>query len=66
MVNHQSPDGGNSANCMKVFVQRDYSDGTSVRFSSRFPTELEGKVSFTPFFVTTIDRLYVLSCINHT
>lgn len=61
MVNHQSPDGGNSANCMKVFVQRDYSDGTSVRFSSRFPTELEGKVSFTRFIIKTMDLPYVLN-----
>lgn len=30
---------------MKVFVQRDYSDGTSVKFQTRFPPELEGRVS---------------------
>lgn len=48
MVNHQSPDGNQPA-CMKVFVQRDYSDGTSVRFQSRFPTELEGKVCIQPY-----------------
>lgn len=29
----------------KVFVQRDYSDGTSVKFQTRFPAELEGRVS---------------------
>lgn len=30
---------------MKVFIQRDYSDGTSVKFqSTRFPPELEGRV----------------------
>ena len=31
-------------NYMKVFVQRDYSDGTSVKFQTRFPAELEGRV----------------------
>lgn len=31
--------------CMKVFVQRDYSDGTTVKFQNFFPPELEGKVS---------------------
>ena len=29
----------------KVFIQRDYSEGTQVRFQSKFPTELEGKVN---------------------
>jgi hypothetical protein len=28
----------------KVFVQRDYSEGTSVKFQTKFPPELEGKV----------------------
>lgn len=31
---------------LKVFIQRDYSDGTSVKFQTRFPPELEGRVSF--------------------
>lgn len=30
---------------LKVFIQRDYSDGTSVKFQTRFPPELEGRVS---------------------
>lgn len=31
---------------MKVFIQRDYSEGTSVRFNvNRFPIELESRVS---------------------
>lgn len=29
----------------KVFIQRDYSDGTSVKFHTRLPAELEGMVS---------------------
>lgn len=36
-------------NYMKVFVQRDYSDGTSVKFQTRFPAELEGRVSAYPY-----------------
>lgn len=31
--------------CVKVFVQRDYSDGTSVKFHTRFPPELEERVN---------------------
>lgn len=34
-----------SSNCTKVFVQRDYNDGTTVKFSTKFPQELEGKVT---------------------
>jgi hypothetical protein len=33
------------AHCTKVFVHRDYSEGTSVRFQTKFPQELDGKVS---------------------
>ena len=32
--------------CTKVFIQRDYSEGTAVRFQTKFPQELDGKVSF--------------------
>lgn len=31
--------------CLKVFIQRDYSEGTMVKFQTRFPPELEGRVS---------------------
>lgn len=34
-----------SASCTKVFVQRDYLDGTGVKFQNKFPLELEGKVN---------------------
>ncbi len=30
--------------CTKVFIQRDYSEGTSLKFHTKFPQELEGKV----------------------
>lgn len=29
----------------KVFIQRDYSEGTSVKFHTRLPAELEGMVT---------------------
>lgn len=29
----------------KVYIQRDYSEGTAVQFQKKFPLELEGKVS---------------------
>lgn len=32
--------------CLKVFIQRDYSGGTVVKFQTRFPTELEGRVIY--------------------
>lgn len=39
---------------VKLFIQRDYSDGTAVKFQERFPRELEGKVKIF-FFVFIID-----------
>jgi len=35
--------------CMKVFVQRDYSDGVTVKFQTQFPPELEGKLDRAAF-----------------
>ena len=29
---------------IKLFIQRDYTEGTTVKFQERFPRELEGKV----------------------
>lgn len=37
----------------KVFIQRDYSDGTSVKFLTNFPPELENKVSILFYFNIT-------------
>ncbi len=42
----------NIANCKKVFLQRDYSEGNGVRFQMRFPPELEGKIERTQFEFT--------------
>lgn len=36
--------GGPPPNCQKVFIQRDYSEGTMVKFQTQFPTELESRV----------------------
>lgn len=48
------------ANCRKVFVQRDYSEGSGVRFATRFPVELEGKIDKQIFdrTVNTLNTLY--------
>jgi len=35
---------------IKLFIQRDYSEGTAVKFQERFPSELEGKVNRFRFF----------------
>lgn len=32
--------------CLKVFIPRDYTEGTVVRFKCSFPAELEGRVSY--------------------
>jgi len=44
------------AHCTKVFVQRDYSDGTMVKFQTKFPQELEGKID-RHLFETTVTEL---------
>ncbi|ELU14219.1 hypothetical protein CAPTEDRAFT_169983 [Capitella teleta] len=40
------------AHCTKVFVHRDYSEGTPVRFSTKFPQELDGKLDRAAFEYT--------------
>lgn len=32
------------AHCTKIFIQRDYCDGTAVKFQTKFPQELEDRV----------------------
>lgn len=34
-----------TSQCAKVFIPRDYSDGISVRFETKLPPELVGKVN---------------------
>lgn len=44
----------------KVFVQRDYSEGTSVRFQDKFPDELEGYIERQHFdyLIKTLNCFY--------
>uniref|UniRef100_A0A131XDI5 Ras modification protein ERF4 n=1 Tax=Hyalomma excavatum TaxID=257692 RepID=A0A131XDI5_9ACAR len=44
----------------KVFIQRDYSEGTSVKFQTKFPQELDGLIERHMFdqMVTTINSIY--------
>ena len=37
------------ANCRKVFVHRDFTEGSEVRFATRIPVELEGKMDMQLF-----------------
>lgn len=52
--NNQSP------GYRKVFIQRDYSEGTSVRFQNKFPDELEGYIERQHFdyLITTLNCYY--------
>lgn len=44
--------------CVKVFIQRDYSEGTLVKFQTRRPPELEDKVvSISTAFLQLITSL---------
>lgn len=47
-------------NCLKVFVQRDYSEGTNVKFQSKLPPELEGRIDKATFenTISTLNGLY--------
>lgn len=48
--------------CLKVFIQRDYSEGTLVKFQNRFPQELEGRVSCTiRYFISFYFKVGVFS-----
>ncbi|XP_011296966.1 golgin subfamily A member 7 [Fopius arisanus] len=48
--------GGPPQNCMKVFVQRDYTEGTMVKFQTRFPPELSDRLD-PETFEYTINQL---------
>jgi hypothetical protein len=47
--------------CTKVFIQRDYSEGTTLKFCPKFPQELEGKIDRTAFdyTITQLNNLYL-------
>ncbi len=36
---------------IKLFIQRDYSEGTAVKFQERFPSELDGRVNNICFYL---------------
>ncbi|XP_064810486.1 golgin A7 family, member Ba isoform X1 [Oncorhynchus masou masou] len=42
----------------KVFLQRDYSEGTTCRFQTKFPSELESRIE-RPLFEDTVKRLNI-------
>lgn len=48
------------ANCRKVFIQRDYSEGSGVRFQTRFPVELQDKIDGNTFEFTVqmMNKMY--------
>ncbi|XP_048747583.1 golgin subfamily A member 7-like [Ostrea edulis] len=49
------------SNCSKVFIQRDFSDGTAVKFHTKeFPTELVGKIEdkYLVQTITTLNTMY--------
>jgi hypothetical protein len=48
-----------SEQSIKLFIQRDYSEGTAVKFLERFPPELEGKVN--SFFLNIFVLFYLSS-----
>ncbi len=45
-----------SSSCVKVFIQRDYSEGVGVKFESKLPNELQGKIEAAEF-EDVIDRI---------
>lgn len=53
--------GGPQQNCQKVFIQRDYSEGTMVKFQTRFPQELGDRVSTNRLNNISFYNLYFIS-----
>lgn len=49
-----------SSSCAKVFIQRDYSEGVGVKFDTRMPNELQGKMDSGEFeqVITRINEIY--------
>jgi hypothetical protein len=49
-----------SSSCAKVFIQRDYSEGVGVRFDTKLPSELQGKIGETEFeaVIERINSIY--------
>ena len=49
-----------SSSCVKVFIQRDYSEGVGVKFETKLPQELNGKISAHEFeeVIERINQIY--------
>ncbi len=49
-----------SSSCAKVFIQRDYSDGIGVKFETKLPPELHGKIDLSEFeeVIDKINTIY--------
>lgn len=49
------------SHCQKVFIHRDYTNGTSLCFQSKFPQDLEGKIDAATLqeTVSTLNRMYL-------
>lgn len=58
--NQQQQQSPNAPKYKKVFIQRDYSQGTAVRFQTNFPPELEGYVEPETFhyLINNINQMY--------
>ncbi|XP_064600351.1 golgin subfamily A member 7-like isoform X2 [Liolophura sinensis] len=50
-----------TAHCSKIFVHRDFSEGTSVRFQTKFPQDLDGRIDRAAFdrTVSRINEIFV-------
>lgn len=59
MSNNRIPSGPNTPGSqqtspqqgIKIFIQRDYAEGTAVKFQNRFPPELEDRVRESDLFI---------------
>ena len=49
-----------SSSCAKVFIQRDYSEGVGVKFDTKLPIELQGKLDPSEFeqIINRINEIY--------
>ena len=49
-----------SSSCAKVFIQRDYSEGIGVKFETKLPVELQGKMDAREFeeVIERINTIY--------
>lgn len=48
----------NGPNGQKIFIHRDYSQGTGIRFNNKFPQELDGLVSLSSNIICSFLRYF--------